>query len=458
MSHLKSRSGGPAVRAVLLLAVIVGLVLPADAAGYVYWANNAIGSFQGTTIGEGGLSGGPGDAFFITGASAPCGVAVDSQHVYWANNAGNTIGRASLNGTGKNQSFITGANDSCGVAVDAAHVYWARLGNNTIGRANLDGTNKNQSFITGANEPCGVAVGTAHLFWDNGGTNTIGRATLAGTSPNQSFITGAKDPCGVAVDGGHIYWANHGTIASPGATIGRASLNGTGKNQSFITEATAPCGVATDALPDASTTAVACSPATVEVMQPTTCTATITDGAASPHAPTGTVVFGTASGGAFTPAANCSLTATGANASSCQLTYTPSVVGTITITGAYGGDFAHELSSVNTTITSVAKPPPPPSNDFTLGKPKLNKRKGTATIAATVPGPGNLLLSGKGLRKRTKTAKGAGRVKLTVKGTSKTVKKLKRKGKARVKAKVTYTPTDGTANTESKKLTLKLKR
>ena len=38
------------------------------------------------------------------------------------------------------QSFITGANAPLGVAVDGQHVYWANTGTDTIGRANLDGT------------------------------------------------------------------------------------------------------------------------------------------------------------------------------------------------------------------------------------------------------------------------------------------------------------------------------
>jgi hypothetical protein len=45
-------------------------------------------------------------------------VAVDGQHVYWANFSSNTIGRANLDGSGANQSFIAGASDAIGVAVD----------------------------------------------------------------------------------------------------------------------------------------------------------------------------------------------------------------------------------------------------------------------------------------------------------------------------------------------------
>lgn len=99
-----------------------------------------------------------------------------------------------------------------------------------------------------------------------------------------------------------------------------------------------------------------------------------------------------------------------------------------------------------------------PDNRFTLAKPKLNRKKGTATLTATVPGPGKLVLKGNGLKKTSASAHGAGKVKLKVKVAKKTAKKLKSKGKAKVTAKVTYTPTGGKANTESKKIKLIRKR
>ena len=50
---------------------------------------------------------------------------------------------------------------------------------------------------------------------------------------------------------------------------------------------------------------------------------------------------------------------------------------------------------------TVGRPPPAPrlpSNTFSFGKLKLNKRRGTATLVVRVPGPGSLLLSGAGVK------------------------------------------------------------
>ena len=98
-----------------------------------------------------------------------------------------------------------------------------------------------------------------------------------------------------------------------------------------------------------------------------------------------------------------------------------------------------------------------PSNAFTLGKPKLDTKKGTATLTAKVPGPGKLKLAGTNVAPESKTAKKAGKVKLKVKAHGAGARKLKQDGKVRLTAKVTYTPTGGTPKTVSKQLTLKLK-
>ena len=50
----------------------------------------------------------------------------------------------------------------------------------------------------------------------------------------------------------------------------------------------------------------------------------------------------------------------------------------------------------------------------------------------------------------------AGNEKLVIKPKGKAKKKLNQTGKVKVKAEVTYTPTGGEPNTESKKVTLKL--
>jgi hypothetical protein len=107
------------------------------------------------------------------------------------------------------------------------------------------------------------------------------------------------------------------------------------------------------------------------------------------------------------------------------------------------------------------------SNQFGFGKLKRKRTKGTATLPVTVPGPGTLSLSGKGVVKQRplrvagaslhRAVSEAGTVKLLIKAKGKAKRKLTRTGKAKIKARVTYTPTDGTPKSKTPKVKLKKK-
>ncbi len=105
-------------------------------------------------------------------------MAVSGGYLYWANtggpdtaDGGGTIGRARLDGTGVDLKFITGASFPTGLAIDSRYIYWTSWGNagaaaghhppfspgGAIGRARLDGTGVNRKFISGGGDR-GVAV------------------------------------------------------------------------------------------------------------------------------------------------------------------------------------------------------------------------------------------------------------------------------------------------------------
>jgi hypothetical protein len=100
-----------------------------------------------------------------------------------------------------------------------------------------------------------------------------------------------------------------------------------------------------------------------------------------------------------------------------------------------------------------------PSNAFTLGKVTKNKKKGTATVAVTIPTPsvGTLTLSGSGLKKQTVAITGQSTVKLKIATKGGTAKSLRKKGKKKVKFEVTYAPTANAAASKARSTTLKRK-
>jgi len=183
--------------------------------------------------------GGPGAAAF--GST----VAADANYYYYTilDSAGfgsSKIGRIGINGTGLNNSLVTGIVGSSpgvsGLAVDSNHIYWADWNAGKIGRANLDGSSPNPDFITGLTNPSGLAVNATHIFWGGSqsspASTSIGRANIDGGNKNADFITGVNKPVAIAIDSTNIFWTNTST-----GTIGRAAIDGTGANASFVTSA-----------------------------------------------------------------------------------------------------------------------------------------------------------------------------------------------------------------------------
>ncbi len=90
-----------------------------------------------------------------------------------------------------------------------------------------------------------------------------------------------------------------------------------------------------------------------------------------------------------------------------------------------------------------------------LGKPSLNKHKGTASIKVGLPGPGKATLSGKDVKPASVKTGVAASHRLAIEPKGKLRKKLKKKGKAQVTITVAFKPEAGTKTKASRKVTLK---
>jgi hypothetical protein len=116
---------------------------------------------------------------------------------------------------------------------------------------------------------------------------------------------------------------------------------------------------------------------------------------------------------------------------------------TLTATTGAGGSVSQKAT------LKVTKP------KIKLGGVKLNKAKGTATVAVKVPSAGTLTVSGKGIAKAKKKAKTAKKLKITVKAKGASKAQLEQLGELKVKAKLTFKPTSGIAAKKTKSITLK---
>jgi hypothetical protein len=100
-----------------------------------------------------------------------------------------------------------------------------------------------------------------------------------------------------------------------------------------------------------------------------------------------------------------------------------------------------------------------PTNTLTFGKPKLNKKKGNARMTLTLPNPGQLSITGAGVKISglVSGAVQAGTFTLRIKATGKKDAKLDDTGKVTLKPRFSFTPTGGEATSQAPKVKLKQK-
>ena len=208
-----------------LLAVLVGLLLPASAsaADSIYWSREDFPE----SIRVGNLDGTGDPSTLFEDGGAPCGVALDSAagKIYWANFGGGQIQVANLDGSGPVTPLITGQDNPCGVTVDpaAGRIYWAEFCEvpgqtcGTIRGADLaDVSGTAETLVTGEAGPSGVTLDTAagKIYWTNqspAGTppGSVRGADLANPQGTATTVVGNQsNPIGVAVASGKIYWTN----------------------------------------------------------------------------------------------------------------------------------------------------------------------------------------------------------------------------------------------------------
>lgn len=95
----------------------------------------------------------------------------------------------------------------------------------------------------------------------------------------------------------------------------------------------------------------------------------------------------------------------------------------------------------------------PVDNSFRLGKARLNRRRGTATLTVEVPGPG--LVAVDGVVPRQQQTEGAGRIGLRIAPKAKARRILERRGSVRLKLTITFIPRGGSPNSRTFGLRLK---
>jgi hypothetical protein len=408
-----------AILALLAALLALPLALAPRAEAFVYWANGERCDQAGCTpsaIGRANLDGTgviqrfikfplSGASFPAIGPQPPHAIAVDAEHIYWTT-ANGVIGRASLDGTGVDHRFITRATAVPGshdIAVDAHHVYWSDTSRNAIGRANLDGTGVDPDFIT---------------------------------TPSPAGDPSSGSPLSIAVDAEYIYWTPQPTFPDAILAIGRANLDGTGVDQRFITRGPPTSGVLGDIAVDASH---------IYWTEDGGVARANLDGSGVDETFIHVDASSLAVDAAHVYLATSSPSPTAAPRAPVPDQPPAGVIGRASLSGTVDTGFR---------INTVSLPPGIAVN-FSLGKLKKDKNKGTAKLTVEVPVSGKIALSQtKKLKGSEVHAEAAGEVQLSIQPHGRAKKKLAHKGKVKVKAEVTYTPDGGEPDTQTTGLKL----
>jgi hypothetical protein len=201
---------------------------------------------QGTTVGKyDATTGAVINANFITGLSAPRGLALSGNVLFEVNQGGNTVGQYdATTGATLNANFIT-VNDPHAIAMSGGNLFVTNgdSGNpaGAVGKYNATtGATINANFITGLTTPIGLAISGANLFVADVTDNTVGKYdATTGATINANFVTGLSGPVGIWVSGNTLFVSN-----SDGTTVGKYdATTGAAMNANFITGLSAPAGI-----------------------------------------------------------------------------------------------------------------------------------------------------------------------------------------------------------------------
>jgi PKD repeat protein len=95
-----------------------------------------------------------------------------------------------------------------------------------------------------------------------------------------------------------------------------------------------------------------------------------------------------------------------------------------------------------------------PSNEFLIGRFSPRRKLGTGTLALTLPGPGKLVLSGRGVKRERLRPKRAGKVRISVRARGAAHKTLLKRGQVKLALSIAFTPSGGTTRLKHKNVTL----
>ncbi len=206
----------------------------------LYWTSASSGH-----IGIANLQGAVQSYIAPGGTSAPTGVVVVGQFIYWADNG--FIGRATITGAQPQtgwQWYQTPGVQNTSIWSDGAFVYWGDA--NSIGRIGLDGSAPNVNFVSNAQvanavvSPSSITSDNQRVYWINSGASQISSASVGtGLQVTPSYLTLPAPAVGLTETATSFFWT-----AQAGGSIGAANLTPAVTAPTFINTLANPTDIA----------------------------------------------------------------------------------------------------------------------------------------------------------------------------------------------------------------------
>ena len=216
----------------LLLAIMLGLFSISAASGQIFVTDTGNGTTGAGSIGEYPISGGSGNASFVSGLTNPYGITAVGSDLFVA--YGSKIVEYNSSGGVVNPSVVSGLTGADYIASSGSDLFVTQFfsnGSSEISEFNTSGGVVNPSIAlpAGSSPLTGLAVSGSNVFVVDYGTGTIGEYTTSLALENASFITDTELPLAIAASATDIYVFNGGN-----GLVSDYSTSGTLESSNFL--------------------------------------------------------------------------------------------------------------------------------------------------------------------------------------------------------------------------------
>lgn len=200
----------------------------------VYWANYDTGMVELRTP-KGALSAGANGSRFSGGARGLSGIAVNQNHVYWANAEDGTISAALVDDIGARPTVLyQGAKGLAALAADGTNVFIANSAAGTVVRVPVDGSAPT-TLASGRATPQAIVSDASGVYWvEKDGLNVMKVAAGSDALITLATVETGK-PIALALDESDVYWANLNGIQRVAKSGGDAASLVDGAGDQFLT-------------------------------------------------------------------------------------------------------------------------------------------------------------------------------------------------------------------------------